>query len=291
MSHTVVSALLLLSVGMVACTETVDAPARTDVPPPAAESSDRGPSTTPAPPGATDPGTPPATAPVDDPGAPPSGACSIAKAQFVTRNSGKSSYVAYVPESYTGSPTRLLVVMHGCGDNAYNFAEWAGAPYATRDDQTHITISIDGASGGSGCWNIQQDTPKVLAAIEDVAKCVYVHQQKIVLGGFSSGGMIAYSIGMKNADKFAGILIENSALSSAGNADSLLAGAARKIPVAHVAHVQDSVFPIGKVRGDWSKMKAAGFPLMTEEMPGDHDGTTEDWAETLIPQMAGWQRP
>jgi predicted esterase len=292
MSHTVVSTLLLLSVGMVACTAAVDAPPRADVPPPAAEQDDRGSASTPAAPGATDPSAPAGPAAgVDDPGPAPSGACSIAKGQFVTRSSGESSYVAYVPKSYNGSPTRLLVALHGCGDDAQNFAEWAGAPYATRDDQTHITISVDGASGGGGCWSIQRDTSKVLAAIDDVAKCVYVHRQKIVVGGFSSGGMLAYSVGMKNADRFAGILIENSALSSAGNADGLLAGAARKIPVAHVAHVQDSVFPIGKVRGDWSKMKAAGFPLMSEELPGDHDGTTEDWAETLIPQMAGWQRP
>lgn len=275
--------------GAVGCAGEVDAPPRRDVPPAAAseaqDSNDAPPATAPKP---TDPAPGPG-AKADDPGPPPSGACSIPKSQFVTRSSGLSSYVAYVPKAYDGKPTRLLVALHGCGDDAQNFAEWAAAPYATRGAQTHIAISIDGASGGGNCWSMQNDPAKVLAAIEDVAKCVYVHRQKIVIGGFSSGGMLAYRVGMTNADKFAGILIENSALSSAGNADQLLAGAARKLPIAHTANKGDSVFPISRVRTDWSKTKAQGFPLTSREGEGGHDGTTEDWADWLLPQMADWQ--
>lgn len=237
------------------------------------------------------PTSPPTAAPADDPGPAPTKACGIPKGELTVRQSGKGSYVVYVPQSYKGAPTRLLVGLHGCGDSAWNFAEWAVNPYATRDGQDHIGISIDDASGGGNCWNLGADAAKVLAAIDDVAKCVYVHQQKVVVGGFSSGGMLAYKLGMEESSRFAGILISNSALSSAGNRDALIAKASWSIPVAHRAGTYDSVFPITKVRSDWAALKAAGFPLETSEVPGGHDGTTEDWANWLIPKMQGWKRP
>jgi len=231
------------------------------------------------------------TKPKDDPGPAPKG-CSLQKDGdgFFTRDTGTTKYVGYVPASYDGSPTRLLVGLHGCGDAAYNFATWAVAPWATRDSQTYIGISVDGASGGGNCWD-GSDAKKVLAAIDDVASCLYVHKQKVVLAGFSSGGMLAYSVALQNADRFAGLLVLNSTLSWAGNADALLGNAAYKLPIAHRAHTQDSVFPINTVRSDWNRIRAAGFSLQTNEVSGDHDGTSDDWTDWLLPQMESWQAP
>jgi predicted esterase len=226
----------------------------------------------------------------DDPGPPP-GACVFDKGELFERDSGKSKYVVYVPPSYDGSPTRLLVGLHGCGDTAQNFAEWAVNPYATRAGQKHIGISIDGASGGGNCWSVGNDAPKVLAAIDDVAKCVYVHRKKITVGGFSSGGILAYSVGLSHASRFAGILVENSALSSTGEAGDLIAKASWNLNLAHLARTADSVFPISKVRNDWATLKASGFPTETRELPGGHDGDTESWAGWLIPRMESWQSP
>jgi hypothetical protein len=77
---------------------------------------------------------PPAAAPVDDPGPAPAGCGEIAKDQdgFFTRTTAKSPYVGFVPKSYAGQPTMLVVGMHGCGDNAQNFAGWGVNPYDSR---------------------------------------------------------------------------------------------------------------------------------------------------------------
>ena len=40
------------------------------------------------------------------------------------------------------------------------------------------------------------------------------------------------------------------------------------------------------MKADWAKTKAAGFPLLTSETPGGHDGVSADWATWLIPQSA-----
>lgn len=254
------------------------------------------PSPQPGPTNPTNPTPTPTPTPAGpDPGPKPAGACSITKDAdgFFVRNSGKGDYVAYVPASYTGTaPMRAIVGMHGCGDTMANFARWGVNPFVKRATQDHIGISLGSETGNNKCWSMGNDDAKVLAAVQDLSKCFWIHQAKVTVAGFSSGGQLAYRVGMKNADKLAGILIENSALYAAdSNPDGLLANAARKIPIAHRAHSSDSVFPISKVKADWTKTTNAGFSLQTSELPGGHDGSSVDWAEWLIPASASWSLP
>jgi predicted esterase len=220
----------------------------------------------------------------------PTASCSVSKSTFFTRTSSQSDYVAYVPSSYDGTkPMRLIVALHGCGDSAANFAQWGPNPYDTRSTQDWIGISVGGADGR--CWNASDDV-KVLAAVDDISQCLWVHQKKIVLAGFSSGGELTYRLGLGQSSRFAGLLIEDSGLYAAnGNPDGLLASAAWKINIAHRAHTSDTVFPLGTVQADWAKTTAAGFPLTTSVVAGTHDGTSTDWSSWLLPQSAAWTAP
>jgi len=244
-----------------------------------------------APPPAEEP--PPAPA-QPDPGPAPATTCTVQKDAdgFFWRSSPKSAYVAYVPASYSPSkPMRVIVGMHGCGDTALNFAKWGVNPFQTRSSQEHIGISVSGESGNNKCWSMGVDDDKVLAAVDDLAKCFWVNRSKVVVAGYSSGGQLAYRVGMTKASSFAGILVENSGLHAAGSPSaSLIAGASWKIHVAHRARTSDSVFPIAKVKADWQAMSAAGLPIVTSELAGGHDGKSEDWADWLIPQSASWVR-
>ena len=238
---------------------------------------------------------PPAPPAQPDRGPAPTATCTVQKDAdgFFWRTSPKSDYVAYVPASYSPSkPMRVIVGMHGCGDNAMNFAKWGMNPFPTRATQQHIGISVSGETGNNKCWSMGGDDDKVLAAVEDLAKCFWVDRSKVVVAGFSSGGQLAYRVGMMKASSFAGIVIENSGLYAAGSTSAaLIAGVARKLPVAHRAHTSDTVFPLTKVKADWQAMSTAGFPLTTSEVAGGHDGSTDDWASWLIPQSASWVRP
>jgi dienelactone hydrolase len=222
----------------------------------------------------------------------PTGTCAVTKdsSGFFTRSSSLSSYVAYVPASYKPTtPMRLIVGLHGCGDTAYNYATWGVNPYDTRTTQDHIGISIGGQDGN--CWTAADDA-KVLAAVQDISTCFWVHQKKVVIAGFSSGGELSYRLGLSQASRFAGILIEDSGLYAANNdPNALLANASWKLPIAHLAHTSDTVFPLATVKADWTKTAAAGFPLTTKEVAGTHDGTSTDWATWLIPQSSTWTAP
>lgn len=214
---------------------------------------------------------------------------------FFTLTSPASTYAVRLPPGYDTQhpqPQRLLVAIHGCGDNAMNFATWAASPYALRSTQNYIAISIGGRDGA--CWNIGTDDALVTAAITHVSSCFYVHQHKIVLAGYSSGGGLAYHLAMTDARRYAGVLIENSSLSSVvgtGNVNAALDAVWWLINVAHSAHINDESYPISGVRADRDKMLAHQIPLQYREAPGTHDGSSEDWSDYLIPKMTNWVSP
>lgn len=214
---------------------------------------------------------------------------------FFSLTSPASSYIVRLPVQYdlaAPRPQRLLVALHGCGDSAMNFATWAAVPWALRSSQDYIAISVGGRDGQ--CWNLNTDRTLVDAAIAHVRSSFYVHQRKIVLGGFSSGGLLAYKLALTNAATYAGVLIENSGLSQAvgaNNVDTVLTSAAWRINVAHTARIQDVSFPIAGIRADRDKLLQHGFPLQYREQTGDHNGTTEVWSLYLIPRMLDWIAP
>jgi poly(3-hydroxybutyrate) depolymerase len=215
---------------------------------------------------------------------------------FFTLTSPASTYVVRLPPGYDAQnpqPQRLLVAIHGCGDTAMNFATWGAVPFVLRPTQDYIAISIGGRDGQ--CWNIGTHDVLVTAAIAHVSACFYVHQHMIVLAGYSSGGGLAYHLAMANTRDYAGVLIENSSLSSAvggaSQVDAALDQAGWKIEIAHSARIDDGSYPIAVVQADRVKLLAHGFPLQYRELPGTHDGTSDDWSEYLIPKMAAWVSP
>jgi len=230
-----------------------------------------------------------------DPGPGPTQSCVFSpdSSGFFTLTSPASSYVVRLPTGYDTAhprPSRLLVALHGCSDTAFNFATWAAAPLALRAQQNYIAISVGGRDGA--CWNTGLDGALVAAAIAHVRSCFYVHQERIVLAGYSSGGNLAYKLAMKDALVYAGVLIEHSTLSySVVNVDNVLNAAGWKINVGHIAGTNDSVYPISVVRGDRDEIMVHGFPMQYRETSSDHGGSSADWDSYLIPLMSRWQTP
>jgi pimeloyl-ACP methyl ester carboxylesterase len=224
----------------------------------------------------------------EGPGPAPSKVCAQNKDAmgFFTLKSSKSDYVVRLPVGYSvanPTPYPMLVAVHGCGDSAANFAAWGATTYKSRPTQTYIAISIGGRDGA--CWEPTTDEALVQAAIDDVRQCFFVHQRKIALAGYSSGGLLAYQIALKNAERYAGVLAEHTAIP---NRDALIAGARRKLPVAATGGKSDAVFPPAGYRADWAALRAAGFPLEAQEFDATHDGSSEEWDGFLLPNFSTW---
>ena len=221
-----------------------------------------------------------------------------------TVDSGTTNWV-YVPSSYDdthATPITLFVWLHGCGGVSSGDI-WVVSPGGT--EQTWISLAVGGAEGS--CWNVDTDSAKVLAALADIKTHFNVKPKGVVLGGYSSGGDLTYRTAFYNAGLFAGVLVENSSpYRDTGSTESAsLAAASWKFNAVHLAHLQDTTYPIAGVRTETDSMTAAGFPLKRIEVDGGHyddpgaienghavPGTDADLATYLFPYLsAGWTAP
>lgn len=223
---------------------------------------------------------------------------SVTKANVVGLNSAKGPYSLYVPSTYDAThrtPTKLLLWMHGCGGEAYGDA-WAVSPGGS---QSWISVSVGGRDGE--CWDANNDVAMVLAALDDVQRRLNVDRRRVVIGGYSSGGDMAYRTAFYNASRFAGIIAENTSpfRDSGSSQTSSIAAAAWKLNVVHLAHLSDTTYPIANVRSETNALQAAGFPMTRIERAGTHwdpdtttTGTNRDMRVYLLPYLdAGWTSP
>jgi len=200
-------------------------------------------------------------------------------------------YWGFVPRSYDATnqtPTTLFVWLHGCGGESEGDA-WAVDPGAQEGvAQDWLTLSLGGRDGG--CWNPMAETePWVLAAIADFESHFNVDRGRIVLGGYSSGGDLAYRTAFNHSSTFAELLIENSApfRDTEESEAQLLAAATTKFPIVHLAHEEDQIYKLAEVEPEIEAVRAAGFPVELIERPGGHsDSHTEpDLIELLLPHI------
>lgn len=255
-------------------------------------------------PNPTTPGPPPTPKPNLTPG-PSTPASSVptdpvpfTKNSVFTLSSPQSDYWIYVPTSYDqthATPTTLFVWLHGCGGQSSGDIETV----SPGGDQNYISIAVGGREGD--CWDVNSDPAKVLVAIANVKTHFNINPRRVILGGYSSGGDLAYRTAFYNANTFAGVLAENtSPFRDTGSSQSAsLAAAAWKFNVVHLAHTGDDAYPIAGVRDETNAMAAAGFPITRIERPGGHydpdtgsTGTDYDLRTILLPHLTdAWLAP
>jgi hypothetical protein len=204
---------------------------------------------------------------------------------------GGAEYSAFIPRSYDATnqtPTTLFVWLHGCGGEAEGDA-WVVDPGAEEGvPQDWMTLSLGGRDGG--CWNPLAETePLVMAAIADFETHFNVNRRRVILGGYSSGGDLAYRTAFKHSSTFAGLLIENSApfRDTEASEAELLGAATTKFPIVHLAHAEDETYELDEVEPEIAAVRAAGFPVEFIVRPGGHSDshTNPDLLTYLLPHI------
>lgn len=215
---------------------------------------------------------------------------------------GTTSYVD-VPASYDGThhtPTTLLVWAHGCGGLASGDI-WVVSPAG----RSWISLALGGQEGA--CWDVDHDSARALAAIDEVARHFNIAPKRVVMGGYSSGGDLTYRTAFYAAARFAGVIVMNSSpfRDTNSSANASIAAASWRFHVAHLAHLQDTTYPIAGVRTETDALTTAGFPMTRVEVDGGHwddagaienghavPGTDADLATYLLPKLDdGWVAP
>ena len=225
-----------------------------------------------------------------------------------TLNDGTTTSSVYVPTAYDtthNTPIKLLVWLHGCGGTA------SGDIYAVSPGgaaQTWISLALGGRDGN--CWNMVSDPARAMNAIAYIKTRFNIHPRQVIIGGYSSDGDLAYRTIFYNSRTFAGCLIENSSPfrdTGSTQAQSLAAVNAGgwKFNCVHLAHLQDTTYPIAGVRSETNVLINAGFPMTKVEVDGGHydspgdienghavPGTVADLNSILLPHIGdGWLSP
>lgn len=224
---------------------------------------------------------------------PPSSPMTVRKDAVVTLQSGSSEYYVVVPQSYDAShktASSLFIWLHGCGGKGLYDARLV----SPGGNQSWVSVSVGGREGA--CWKMETDSKLVLAALDDVKTRLNIDPHRVVIGGYSSGGNLAYRTAFYNADRFAGILAENTAaFYGTGSTEAASkASASWKLNIVHLAQVSDTTFKLATVRSETESLKKAGFPVTLIERPGGHfDSDTNSLLQTLLlPYLdAGWRSP
>jgi poly(hydroxyalkanoate) depolymerase family esterase len=143
------------------------------------------------------------------------GSVAHAAGQFLDGTSGSRTYKLYVPSRYSGSPTPLVMMLHGCTQDPTQFstgtrmndvAEANGFLVLYPDQPTSIQ-SIK-------CWqwfdaaNQQRGTgePAALVAMLDQVAAMYkVDAAHVYVAGISAGGAMSVIMGATYPDRFAAI--------------------------------------------------------------------------------------
>jgi predicted esterase len=213
--------------------------------------------------------------------------------QVFTLDDAESNYWVYVPSSYDAShqtPFTLFVWLHGCG------GESSGDIYTVSPGQGQDWISVTVGGREDGCWDPGGDQAKVLAAIASMKTHFNINPRRVIIGGYSSGGDLAYRTAFYNANMFSGLLAENTSpfRDTGSSADQSIAAAAWKFNVVHLAHTEDETYGIDGVRSEIQQLKDAGFPVTLIEKPGSHsdNNTDSDLQKFLLPHIDdGWLAP
>jgi hypothetical protein len=231
-------------------------------------------------------------------GSAPTDPVSFQKDSVFTLDSPETKYWIYVPSRYDDShqtPIPLFVWLHGCGGQS----EYDISTVSPGGAQSYIAMAVGGREGG--CWDPNTDTTKVLAAIANVKTHFNVDPHRVIIGGYSSGGDLAYRTAFYNSNLFAGLLAENTSPfrdTGSSQADSI-AAATFKFNIVHLAHTEDDTYGIDGVRKETDALKTAGFPITRIERPGGHydadtatTGTDHDLRTLLLPHIDdGWTSP
>lgn len=191
-----------------------------------------------------------------------------------------------VPATYDGSQAwPLVVALHGAAASPAAAAASIRALWQPTADLEGALVLTPIATGNSGGWAPDFDTPALACAIAQVERGYDVDRARRYLWGFSAGAHYGHALALANSTRFAAYAVNAGALQAfactAATCATLLPTVARRIPVQLRVGSNDPLE--SHTDADEARFQAAGWTvgseLRTSKFVGGH---------TVAAADAGW---
>ncbi|KAF3996384.1 PHB depolymerase family esterase [Glaciimonas immobilis] len=197
-----------------------------------------------------------------------------------TNQAGTRTYRLYIPSTYKGQAMPLMVMLHGCTQNADDFAKGTGMNAVAEESQCFVVYpNQTQAANSSKCWNWfksvdqqrDQGEPSIIAGITQTVIDDYkLDAGKVYVAGLSAGGAMAIIMGTAYPDMYAAVGVHS----------GLPYAAAHDLPSA-LAAMKGSAAPAFNQRSANAQLKS--IPIIV--FHGDRDATVSPRnSETLMAQ-------
>ncbi|WP_343737134.1 PHB depolymerase family esterase [Achromobacter sp.] len=147
-------------------------------------------------------------------------------------SSGQRAYKLYVPPNPDGTPRPLVVMLHGCTQDADDFAAGTAMNAAAREKGFHVLYPVQSSDANpQKCWNWFKHNhqqpgrgePSILAGMtREVIAAHNIDPTRVYVAGLSAGGAMAAILAGAYPELYA----------AAGVHSGLAAGAATDLPSA-----------------------------------------------------------
>ncbi|MFP4056579.1 MAG: prolyl oligopeptidase family serine peptidase [Candidatus Brocadiia bacterium] len=172
----------------------------------------------------------------------------------------------YVPRSTEATKTYpLVVVLHPAGLRGSRFAKiWGEAAEQTGE---FLVAAPECMDQEKRLWAFA-DEPQFLATVRKVISDYNVDPTRVLLTGFSQGGVYTYIFGLRNPQLFRAIAPVSGALLARPNPETRrILEQARHVPV-YIAHgAADTRIPVERARAARDRLEKLGYTVHYRELP------------------------
>lgn len=171
-----------------------------------------------------------------------------------------------VPLAYEGTRAwPLVVALHGSAASPPDAAAAIRALWQPKADLEGALVLVPIATGSSGGWAPDFDTPALACALAEVERRYDVDRARRYLWGFSAGAHYAHALGLANSTRFAAYAVNAGALygfacgqpGTAYACEDLLPTVVRRIPAQLRVGSNDPLESY--TEGDVLRLQAAGW--------------------------------
>jgi len=204
-------------------------------------------------------------------------------------------YTAHVPPGDGPHPT--IVLLHGWGASAHDLLGLApilhGGGALVLSPQGPVAFEIAQGMLGFGWWPITQAReidPRAFDAarqllrdfLDEAIKRYPVDRRKIVIIGFSQGGVMAYDLVLSDPNRFAGLVALSAWLPEQIDAAIPTQEEHRNFPALVVHGTQDPMIPVERAQESRKRLLARGMNVHYREFDMQHEVSPDALRELVL---------